>query len=88
MIEHIKPMEIEKRSFEIISELLGNKALNPENELVINNFYGYGGFLTKKFENYYCINILAYTQQETLAKLFSVPMFIMAKKCINSQNVY
>ena len=35
MIEHIKPMEIEKRSFEIISELLGDRALDPENELVI-----------------------------------------------------
>ena len=35
MIEHIKPMEIEKRSFEIISEFLGDRALDPENELVI-----------------------------------------------------
>ena len=35
MIEHIKPMDIEKRSFEIITETLGDKALDPENELVI-----------------------------------------------------
>lgn len=35
MIENIKPMDIEKRSFEIISELLGDKVLNPQNEAVI-----------------------------------------------------
>lgn len=35
MIENIKPMDIEKRSFEIITELLGDKALDPQNELVI-----------------------------------------------------
>lgn len=35
MLEIVKPMEIEKRSFEIITELLGNRKLNPENELVI-----------------------------------------------------
>lgn len=35
MIEQIKPMEIEKRSFEIITELLGERTLDPENELVI-----------------------------------------------------
>ena len=35
MIEQIKPMEIEKRSFEIITELLGDRTLDPENELVI-----------------------------------------------------
>ncbi len=35
MIEHIKPMDIEKRSFEIITEMLGDKKLDPENELVI-----------------------------------------------------
>ena len=35
MIEKIKPMDIEKRSFEIITELLGNKKLDPQNELVI-----------------------------------------------------
>lgn len=35
MIERIKPMDIEKRSFEIITELLGNRKLDPENELVI-----------------------------------------------------
>lgn len=35
MLENIKPMDIEKRSFEIITELLGDKALDPENELVI-----------------------------------------------------
>lgn len=31
----MKPMEIEQRSFEIITELLGNRVLDPENELVI-----------------------------------------------------
>lgn len=35
MLEIVKPMEIEKRSFEIITELLGNRKLDPENELVI-----------------------------------------------------
>ena len=35
MIENIKPMDIEKRSFEIITELLGDTQLDPENELVI-----------------------------------------------------
>jgi len=35
MIENIKPMDIEKRSFEIITELLGERKLDPENELVI-----------------------------------------------------
>ena len=35
MIENIKPMDIEKRSFEIISEILGDTKLAPENELVI-----------------------------------------------------
>ncbi len=35
MIEIIKPMDIEKRSFEIITELLGDRKLEPENELVI-----------------------------------------------------
>ena len=35
MIENIKPMDIEKRSFEIIGEILGDRKLDPENELVI-----------------------------------------------------
>ena len=35
MIEQIKPMDIEARSFAIITELLGDRKLNPENELVI-----------------------------------------------------
>ncbi len=35
MIEQIKPMDIEKRSFEIITEILGDRRLDPENELVI-----------------------------------------------------
>ena len=35
MIENIKPMDIEKRSFEIITEILGETPLDPENELVI-----------------------------------------------------
>ena len=35
MIENIKPMDIEKRSFAIITELLGDTRLDPENELVI-----------------------------------------------------
>lgn len=35
MIENIKPMDIEKRSFEIITEILGDTKLVPENELVI-----------------------------------------------------
>ena len=35
MFETIKPMEIETRSFEIITELLGDRVLDPENEAVI-----------------------------------------------------
>ena len=35
MIERIKPMDIEKRSFEIITEILGDRKLDPENELVV-----------------------------------------------------
>ena len=35
MLEIIKPMDIEKRSFEIISELLGDTPIAPENELVV-----------------------------------------------------
>lgn len=35
MIEAIKPMDIEKRSFEIITELLDDTSLDPENALVI-----------------------------------------------------
>ena len=31
MLEHIAPMDIEKRSFEIITELLGERKLDPEN---------------------------------------------------------
>ena len=36
MIENIKPMDIEKRSFEIIGEILGGRTLPTENDLVIN----------------------------------------------------
>ena len=35
MLEKIKPMEIEARSFEIITQILGDRVLDPENELVI-----------------------------------------------------
>ena len=35
MFDIVKPMEIEKRSFEIITELLGDRKLDPENEPVI-----------------------------------------------------
>lgn len=35
MIQQIKPMEIEKRSFEIITQLLGDRKPDPENEAVI-----------------------------------------------------
>lgn len=34
-LEHLLPQEIEKRSFEIITEELAGKHLNPEHELVI-----------------------------------------------------
>ena len=34
-MEQMKPMDIEKRSFAIITELLGDRRLDPENELVI-----------------------------------------------------
>lgn len=35
MIETIKPMEIEKRSFAIITELLGDRVFPPEQEPII-----------------------------------------------------
>ena len=35
MPEQLKPMDIEARSFEIITELLGDHKLDPENALVI-----------------------------------------------------
>ena len=35
MTEQMKPMDIEQRSFAIITELLGDRRLDPENELVI-----------------------------------------------------
>ena len=35
MMEQMKPMDIEKRSFALITELLGDRRLDPENELVI-----------------------------------------------------
>ena len=35
MIETIKPMDIEKRSFEIITEMLGDRTFEPQNEPVI-----------------------------------------------------
>ena len=35
MPEQLKPMDIEARSFEIITELLGDRKLDPENALVI-----------------------------------------------------
>lgn len=35
MFEIVKPMDIEKRSFELITEILGERVLAPENELVI-----------------------------------------------------
>lgn len=35
MLEKIKPMEIEARSFEIITQILGDRVLDPENEPVI-----------------------------------------------------
>ena len=35
MLETMKPMDIEKRSFEIITGLLEGRVLDPENELVV-----------------------------------------------------
>ncbi len=35
MFEIVRPMDIETRSFEIIKELLGDRRLDPQNELVI-----------------------------------------------------
>lgn len=35
MFEIVKPMDIEKRSFEIISEILGDRPLEAEHELII-----------------------------------------------------
>lgn len=35
MIEIVKPMDIETRSFAIITELLGERKIDPENELVL-----------------------------------------------------
>ena len=52
MSEPMKPMEIEQRSFEIITKLLGDRVLDPENELVIKRVihttadFDYAGNLT------------------------------------------
>ena len=35
MMEHIKPMEIEKRSFEIITQMLGDRHFPPDQEPII-----------------------------------------------------
>ena len=35
MIEYDKPMDIERRSFEIITQLLGEQVIPAENELVV-----------------------------------------------------
>ena len=35
MFEVVKPADIEKRSFEMIAEILGDRVLPPENELII-----------------------------------------------------
>ena len=35
-MEQMKPMDIEKRSFAIITELLGDRRLDPENELAVS----------------------------------------------------
>ena len=35
MPEIMKPMDIERRSFEIITELLDGRTLEPENEMVV-----------------------------------------------------
>ncbi|MBQ2456489.1 MAG: precorrin-8X methylmutase, partial [Firmicutes bacterium] len=35
MIENIRPADIEKKSFEIITGILGDRVLDPENEAVI-----------------------------------------------------
>ena len=37
-LENVKPMEIEKRSFEIITEELGDKQLLPGTELVCRSY--------------------------------------------------
>ena len=35
MSAYVKPMDIEKRSFEIITQILGDTPIDPENELVV-----------------------------------------------------
>ena len=40
-LENVKPMEIEKRSFEIITEELGDKQLLPGTELDCQTLYSY-----------------------------------------------
>ena len=34
-LENVKPMDIERRSFEIITEELGDRKLDPDKELII-----------------------------------------------------
>ena len=34
-LENVKPMDIERRSFEIITQELGEKKLDPDKELII-----------------------------------------------------
>ena len=40
-LENVKPMEIEKRSFEIITEELGDKQLLPGTETYCQTLYSY-----------------------------------------------
>lgn len=38
-LENVKPMDIEKRSFEIITEELGDKKLVPGTELIVKDVF-------------------------------------------------
>mgnify|MGYP000547337215 CR=1 FL=1 len=40
-LENVKPMDIEKRSFEIITEELGDKKLVPGTELIVKRMYSH-----------------------------------------------
>ena len=65
MLEIVKPMEIEKRSFEIITELLGDRELDPENALVIKRVI----HTTADFEYADTLRFSAHAVQKGIAAL-------------------
>jgi precorrin-8X/cobalt-precorrin-8 methylmutase len=65
MLEIVKPMEIEKRSFEIITELLGDRELDPDNAPVIKRVI----HTTADFEYADTLRFSEYAVQKGIAAL-------------------